>query len=252
MIQAWFWISALLSGLGSKLGSLKRARRQPPTRAFVLGSPVLSTDSWEKKTRFERRMVARLCLQSLLLFLGFVATRWLYFKWLTPLRPSAILQGYAAVLPLYLFGQFVSTMIELVYLPSGWLFPAHFRFPPLAGNLTEFWGQRWASWVADAFRQMVFRRFPRQPERGLFAVFLLSGLWHEWLINLPLALFYRVNLLGSMVLYFALQALGIWAERKLGLSTPLIRRIYTWLVVLLPVPLVVNQGTLRIFRLFIQ
>ena len=147
------------------------------------------------------------------------------------------------------FRQFLSSAIECAFSVTGWHYPGHFQFPFLSKTLREFWGKRWASWVADWFHQMVFTRYKRRPALGLFLVFFYSGLWHELLINVPLYLFSGVNVLGTQIVYFLIQALGIVGEKELNMSDPL-RRLYLWGIVLVPAPLVVNEGVLRVTGMF--
>ena len=248
----WFWMTVLVSALAMKLSSLKAARLALSPMDFVLLSPVFSTVSWKKKVAVDRALIRRILIRGVLLFLPFAASWRLYLTLVPPIRPSVLAQSYLALIPLYCMGEFASVVFEFVYLPTGWHFPAHHRFPPLSKTLAEFWGSRWATWVADWLRQMVFDRYRRRPVLGLFAAFFLSGLWHELLINVPLYLFYRVNVLGSMLLYFSIQALGILGERKFSLGEGLLHRVYTWAVVVIPAPLVMNEGVLRAVGLFVS
>jgi hypothetical protein len=69
------------------------------------------------------------------------------------------------------------------------------------------------------------------------------------LVSIPLWFAYRANRFGWMVAYFGIQALAIIAERRLLRPATAWNRVVLWLVVLVPAPLVLNQGTLLIFHL---
>ena len=85
---------------------------------------------------------------------------------------------------------------------------------------------------------------------ALAVAFLASGALHELLVNLPLWLLYGTNLLGSMFAYFLLLQLGaIIIERRFLRRFPLANRLWLWVSVVAPAPLVLNQATLRAFQL---
>jgi hypothetical protein len=250
-IALWFLVPGLASVIAMKLSSFRAAPIQSDLATFILLSPVPSTVSWRRKVPATRAVIARTLNTAAILSLPFVVSWWLYQTFVPGLRPSVIVQCYLALLPLYCMGQFLSALFQVLYLPTGWLFPAHFRYPFLSRNLTEFWGERWATWVNDWLRQMVFARYRGRPIVGLFTAFLVSALWHEFLINVPLYLFHGVNILGSMLIYFGIQALGILGERRIPRGKRFLRLIYAWTVVLAPAPLVMNEGILRMVGLFV-
>jgi hypothetical protein len=87
------------------------------------------------------------------------------------------------------------------------------------------------------------------PNLGLAVAFAVSGVIHEVLVNVPLWVVFGTNLFGSMSLYFLIQAGGIFVERELLKQYSIGNRVFLWAVVIGPVPLVLNEGTLRIFQL---
>ena len=94
-------------------------------------------------------------------------------------------------------------------------------------------------------RQVVFRPLQSRPVFALFLVFLLSGIIHEWVINMPLYIVTGRNCFGSMILYFLLQAVGILIERKTRNRGA--RIFLLWLFVFgFAAPLMINEGMLRI------
>ena len=73
---------------------------------------------------------------------------------------------------------------------------------------------------------------------------------HEWVTNFTL---YHVTgraLFGSMMIYFLLQAIGILAERRFLKNHPSMTAVLVWLVVIVPAPLVINEGLLRVLHLW--
>jgi hypothetical protein len=241
----------LISGLTAKFLSARAAKIFPGRVSFLFCSPVLAVESWDKKKIANFSQIKALFFEMGVLIPLTAIGVWSYARFVPLLQPSVILQSYLAVFPLYLIGQLASTVCLILFLPTGYIFPAHFQYPLLSKSLSEFWGRRWASWVADWFRQMVFRKQKNQVV-GFFLVFLISGLWHELLVNVPLLLYFHVNLLGSWILYFAIQALGVVGEKKFRFQSPLLRRIYLWGVVFIPIPFAINEGVLRATGFFIR
>ena len=80
---------------------------------------------------------------------------------------------------------------------------------------------------------------------GVLVVFVVSGLWHELLVDVPLYLFFGVNVLGAWLAYFAIQALGAVGEHLLFPRRSALSFVYAWIVILAPAPLALNEATLR-------
>jgi hypothetical protein len=55
-----------------------------------------------------------------------------------------------------------------------------------------------------------------------------------------------------MMLYFLLQSAGVLAERRFLRNRPCANRLFTWLVVLAPVPLVFHESMLRALHLWVE
>ncbi|HSI04630.1 MAG TPA: hypothetical protein VLC93_09145, partial [Myxococcota bacterium] len=117
--------------------------------------------------------------------------------------------------------------------------------------IDEFWGRRWATWVSDWCRQVIFGRYRRQPLFGAFVVFVASGVWHEVLIDVPLLAIYGINVVGGWLLYFAIQAVGAALERLVFNRPSPFSRLYAWAVIVLPAPLALNEATLRAIGLYV-
>jgi hypothetical protein len=180
-----------------------------------------------------------------------VASWWLYWKLVPGLRPSTWTQGYLGAVPLYLLTHLLTLSVELAFGATGHAFPTHMRWPFLASSIDEFWGRRWATWVSEWFRQVIFKRYRTQPLFGGLLVFVVSGLWHEVLIDVPLLAFYGINVLGGWLLYFVIQGVGAALERLLFERASPLRVLFAWAVIVLPAPLAVNEATLRAIVLYV-
>jgi hypothetical protein len=189
-------------------------------------------------------------LRRFLVALGVcICAYWIYWHPLRGVQLPPVLLSYVGAIMLWLVSEALGSLVPFLALPSGRLLPhPHGSAPPLAKSLSEFWGRRWNVWTSDWFRQIIFRPLQARPVLALFVVFLVSGVLHEWVINVPLYIVTGRNCFGSMILYFLLQALGILIERRTRNRGA--RIFLVWLFVFGAAPLIVNEGLLRVLHLW--
>jgi hypothetical protein len=106
-------------------------------------------------------------------------------------------------------------------------------------SLSEFWGKRWNMAFRDAAHLLIFNPLKKKtgPKTALLTVFLFSGLVHEAVISVPAAAGY-----GGPMLYFLLQFTGITIQKKWHSFS---NTLTTWLILLLPIPLLFHQPFLH-------
>jgi hypothetical protein len=178
-----------------------------------------------------------------------VCAYWLYWHCLRAFGLPPILLSYLGAIILWIVSEALGAAAIFLAIPWGSLLPLpHGASPPLAKSLSDFWGRRWNVWVSDWFRQIIFSPLQAHPVFALLLVFLVSGVLHEWVINVPLYIVTGKNCLGSMIVYFLLQALGILLERRT--RNRRVRRLLVWFFVFGTAPLIVNEGLLRILQLW--
>jgi hypothetical protein len=119
--------------------------------------------------------------------------------------------------------------------------PAIHDHPLRSKTLSDFWGRKWNRWVQDWLRDIT-SNYRRQPNKKLILTFLISGFFHELMVNLPYLIKYGESSFGNMMAYFTIQGFGLLLEKKIGHSLPSwLRRVYLWLVILIPAPLFLNH-----------
>ena len=214
---------------------------------FFLLAPVGSAGSLAASSRATPDVAKQLLGKSFRYgwIVGFLY--WLYWK--TP-PPPGIVRSYCCLPIIMLFGEAVGPVMQISYFPTGKIPPAHHDRPWLAKSLQEFWGRRWNTWFSDICRTLIFRPLGRWPLLAMIGVFLFSGIIHELLINLPFHLSEGKALYGSQILFFALQAFGIWFDRTFLSGQSWIRRFWAWGIVTIPAPLILNEGALKILGLW--
>src|ERR1051325_1478086 len=180
-------------------------RSKAHNRAFVL-SPILTPESFKRSRPLST--IPGLCLRTLLVWGALWLYYWIYGILVRTLDIPRFYLGYLAAPVVLLMGEGGFGVISLLWLPSGRLLPPLHRQPLLARGVADFWGRRWNLWFSDWFRHALFARMWRRPGVALFWVFFVSGLMHEWVLNLPLWLVTGRRCFGTMMLYFLLQAGG--------------------------------------------
>ena len=249
LITTWY-IAVLISiVILAKLLSILLSRVASKDQLiFLLIAPALSFDTWKRARSLHRADLWRILAKMLVFFPAIVAL----YTWL----PAAISQprlswfarAYFAVIPFWLLTEITSLLTQLSFLPAKILIPSAHEQPWRSHTLAEFWGRRWNRPFSDWFRHVCFRPLRRMPSLGLVLAFAASGVVHELLVNVPLWIVFGTRLFGSMCLYFLIQAGGILVERRWLRQNPVVNRVLLWALVIGPVPLVLNEGTLRIFQ----
>jgi Membrane bound O-acyl transferase family len=84
-------------------------------------------------------------------------------------------------------------------------------WPIMSTSVSEFWGRRWNTAFRDLTHGSLFRPLAARfgPRRALVIGFLFSGLIHDLVISFPAGGGY-----GGPTLFFALQAVALFAERS--------------------------------------
>ncbi len=90
-----------------------------------------------------------------------------------------------------------------------------FVFPPAARSPRDFWGQRWNLFIHRFAARNIFVPFGgrRRPLRAMAAVFIASGLLHEYLVLASGGTWSPYA--GYMMLFFALHGLAAGVQTQL-------------------------------------
>ena len=118
-----------------------------------------------------------------------------------------------------------------------------FRAPLRSTSLKEFWGRRWNLAFSEMTAIGVYRPVSSMAGRriGVAAGFVASGVLHEVAISLPVKAGF-----GLPLLYFALHAIAMLVEPRLGLaSKPWLGRAWTCAWLVLPLPILFHPPFLR-------
>lgn len=149
---------------------------------------------------------------------------------------------------IYFFTETIGALGQLLFFPTK-TFPIH-RSPLKAPSLSHFWGRDWNLWVQDWLRDVSQGFSHRHHKRRIVLVFLISGIFHEVMVNLPYWILYRESYFGTMLGYFLIQAVALWIDKRFMRKTPkIVRRAYFWIAVILPSPLFINTPLLKFFGL---
>lgn len=216
-------------------------RKRPGFFSFMFGVPYLSTRS----LRIRTPVAATNPWMNFLLYvvlMGIIFTVVRYF-----LSPVSYVDRIFLGFGIFFFTEALGALGQgLFSRVNKHFFPIH--HDPLASpSLSEFWGRRWNLWVQDWITDMG-RPFHRSHKKKIVVSFLVSGIFHEAMVNLPHWLFTGESFFGTMLLYFLIQGAGLYIDKKFLRDSPrVIRRMFCWLVVVIPSPLFINVPVLKFF-----
>jgi len=215
-----------------------------PFISWLLLSPITLARSLPAENR------TWLVLRVMVLFGVGALGYWLYRHGVHACHIRGLALSYLAVPIFLLMIEIIVTVTTLCFLPGDGSFPLLHRRPWAARSIADFWGSHWNLYVSDWFRHVIFRPLRRRPVTALILVFAVSGLLHEWVINVPLYYVTGRMLFGTMMVYFLLQPVGILLEHRFLKNHPGLMRAFVWIVVFVPSPLVLNEGMLRVLHLW--
>lgn len=216
---------------------------RPKLLVFLFTTPLLSARAYVK-TKFRKDSLHFLIFKLFLSIFFLACVIFITKNFLQPLNYFKIVLISPMI---YLFTEVLGGLGQLLFYPSSkGIAPIH-KNPLVSKTLGEFWGKRWNFWVRDWLIDI------SQPHRKILLrklgiTFLVSGMFHELLVNLPHYLYYQESFFGNMTLYFIIQALGLWMEKRWLMNTPsFLGRLYLWALVILPAPIFINRPLLLFF-----
>ncbi len=161
----------------------------------------------------------------------------LFFFAIAPWFEQPAASGWCGMIGLVLmlhFGTF--HLLSLAWRAAGVNAQPLMNSPLLAGSLGDFWGNRWNLAFRQIGYELVFAPYRRTigAAGATAAIFLLSGLIHDFVISLPAGGGY-----GLPTLYFALQGAGVLAEKSrtgkaMGLGRGIVGRAFAITVAACP------------------
>lgn len=206
----------------------------PPQRRGSAGkfisSPYLSIRSLKshKATEPSTYLIHALFFSSLTM-----ATLVLAHMCLLPLNFEKTLLLAPAI---YFLTETMGALGQLAFAWSIRSFPIH-HHPLFSTSLSQFWGCDWNLWVQDWLKDTAIKFNGSR----VTITFLISGFFHEIMVNFPYWLVFKKSYFGTMMLYFSIQAAGLWIDKKYIRSLhPIIQKAYLWIIVILPSPLFIN------------
>jgi len=222
VIKALLWLRARRTGAPHPVGAslLLWGLLWPDPR------PETFSDRTAAPTGADREFIkGALCFAGGLLLFLVLALCW-------PTLPE-LPRSFAGILALFLLVHLGATrMLFAGFRLGGWPVEPLFRDPLRSASLRDFWGRRW-NLAFVAMNQRLFR--PLFPAALVVpGLFVVSGLLHELAINFPTGAAF-----GGPLTYFALHGLCVVVERRLRLPErhPLLARLWTWALIVLPLPL---------------
>ncbi|MDF1812330.1 MAG: DCC1-like thiol-disulfide oxidoreductase family protein [Verrucomicrobiales bacterium] len=228
----WMWMIAFAMWLGFKTMCYLKAGGLAEVSPVFYIWPGMDTEGFLYDKEIESRQLP-LVPPALFIIAGitFLAT--------IPFIPDPLAKGWAgvaAMLCLLHFGSF--DWLAAFRNHQGYKVEPIMREPWISRGLGEFWGTRWNRGFSDWAREFLFRPLTAKfgLKTGTIAGFLASGLAHEIVISLPAGAGF-----GQPTLYFLIQGTGVLVEKRARLRKRGIARLWMWVVVIIPAPLLFHK-----------
>lgn len=166
------------------------------------------------------------------------------YTFLLPLRPYILLAF------IYIFTLFIGANFRCLSLVFNFKSSKIHNRPYLSKSIHEFWTLRWNIWIRNWLHYIGKYLFPQNLKLRQFSIFMISGLFHEAMVNLPYYLYTGKFLFGTMLAYFLIQYLGVLLDKNFLKPYKKLRYIFMWLCIFIPAPLFMNEALLKFFGFF--
>lgn len=152
--------------------------------------------------------------------------------------------GFLGLIPLFMIIHFgyatiLTSLLRLTNIPVKLLFDSPF----LSASLHDFWSRRWNRPFVEMNRKLFYSAFSNKFSRpyAVLFTFVISGLLHELGISYPAGSGW-----GLPTIYFIIHGSLVLIEDKykiaLANSHIIIRKLWVWLSILIPLPLLFHEG----------
>ena len=214
---------------------------------FVFLSPLFSTKSFyslQDNSLSKKQLFTRSTFFGLLMVAYFLSCYQLIDS------VSSITFRYLCSLGVYILTLWVGSSTQLLFSLTGMYFVDIHDKPYLSFSLTDFWSKRWNRWIRDWLNNLTHAFKATNIKMSVILSFVISGLFHEVMFNLPYFIYTGRNYFGNMMIFFILQGLGILMEKQFLRQAPAIyRRLLMWVMVIGLSPLFIQRPLLSVIGL---
>lgn len=219
----------------------KLSSRLVTTNKTIWGSPSLVTS----RTLFTPELSSILIRQLVFFVLTYLTLKLLQDTF----APLTLWYERLLAFPLVWFAtEWLGATLMLLF-----MLPKHTPFihnqPLNSKSISDFWGNRWNRWVSP-WLSLAGRKFSSSPSIQMMMAFLLSGIFHELMFNLPFQIATGEVVYGNMLMFFIFQAIAVYIDRRYlkGFPTAL-RRCWLWVTLIFSSPLFLERPLLYFFGL---
>ena len=206
--------------------------------------PGVRPESFSKKLQQEQP-IGNVFVKGFLFFIaGLVIQLFLFFYWdklPTQARQYAGLLSFLIAIHLGF-----SYVLFVLFRLLGWPVEPLFRSSLNSSSLRDFWSRRWNLAFVDMDKRLFLPIFTNRWLKKIrfIGIFILSGILHEIGISYPAGAGW-----GGPLLYFILHGILTWIEPKIPLlkKSPFINKLWLWLCIFIPFPILFHQAFLNAF-----
>ncbi len=246
----YFLIIYTICGIAVKTYFLNAAEQSLGQRyKFLFFSPFYSTKTWSRCINILDRSMFQPVKKLIYLLLLSVLILIFYKAIITNYSQYRYIMVLASIIPFYIITELIGQFFQIVFLLFNKTIPGIHNKPFMAKNITQFWSNGWNIWVRDWLFEITPTRIRKMNYVNIIFPFFISGIWHEIIINIPLFIISKINIFGTMILYFLIQSLGVIADKKYFRikASKSLRYLFCLFIAIAPSPLFFNEQLLKIF-----
>lgn len=233
-----------------------KAEKSGIDQRYFYSTPILCPKSYLKKdailpSRWDRKMRARNQIAFELIFstLALIFIHTYYQLLIEQFEFIWRYKEFFLIFYIYIFTVFMSNSFRALSLFFNSNPPAMHNKPYLSKNLNEFWTLRWNLWVRNWLHYLGKKLYPKNITMRQLSIFIISGLFHETMFNVPYYILTGKVILGSMIGYFVVQFIATKIDHLLlkKYTNKITRYIFMWFALIAPAPLFINDAFLLFF-----
>lgn len=206
--------------------------------------PGMRPESFSQRST-PQESIARDFVEGFIFFVcGLILHLALILFWSTLEAELRLFAGLASFFLVIHFG--FSSLLYTAYKLFGWPVEPLFKSPLKSSSLREFWSQRWNLAFVDMGKRIFLPLFPQKFGKSFaaFGIFIVSGVLHEIGISFP-----SNGGWGLPFLYFLIHGVLTLIEPSISVLNKftILRRLWVWAALLIPLPLLFHQPFLQTF-----
>jgi len=247
-ISTFFFMKIVAYAVSSSLNSSQTNKNKYSFFLFFV-SPLFAPKTLRKNRIKEKSVIREISTRFFILSAAFILA-FEFYTWIFQLTAwPTYAKAYALTVFVYLATAYMGVLGQALSLLTTEVPTDMHNHPYRSKSISEFWSMRWNSWIRDWLHLISKRIAPKSLFTRSILTFVISGIFHEVMFNLPYYLYKKESFFGTMMGYFIIQYICVIFDKKfLAAKSIILRKAFMWASIILPIPLFINKPFLYFFN----